>query len=200
MKSKREIRDKINVAKLSENGKSRHYILSYKGNEGKTDPQDMSIQDMIEYVVVNYKYNNNMDEGKLINDLIIFKTYKDDLTLEMNSKERFINCYLTTITVFIGLSTLRLALADLELKDPMINVPDTAFPNPMIDFEEIYRFIKDFIKNAWELIKESKEILVLFLGSFLIVSVLNYFFTKKDSELNRLKTVNNVIHILESIK
>lgn len=64
----------------------RHYKLSYS-SEAISDA--FYTDQLIDYVEKNYINRDTVDEGKLINDLILFKTMKYDIELDIKNNEKF---------------------------------------------------------------------------------------------------------------
>lgn len=64
----------------------RHYKLSYSS---ETVSNACYTDELVDYVEENYTGIDTVDEGKLINDLILFKTMKYDLELDIKNDETF---------------------------------------------------------------------------------------------------------------
>lgn len=220
MEKERPIVDSLNITKV--NGRKRSYSLSYvfkdynKGLETK-DPQDMTAENIMCYLVKNYKNNieldknsknskNNieLDKNKLINDLVIFKSYKEDLEINIKSKELIPVFSTGIITVFTALASLNLALKTFydkkiweylpkkPLEEPPLSphipqspiphesipVPDTGPNNILSKVINLFLKIKNFI---CEIFKAIMNLLKMLIG-FLHDGIKDIFNMLKDSK------------------
>lgn len=109
MKNRKEISKKLNMPVYV--GEKTYYRLSYCFNSGKkgmlvSNPKYMTKDDIISYFNVNYKDKDNIDIGKLVNDLVVFKAYKYDSELLLEDDNIFINtlsilCLLVSLIMVI---------------------------------------------------------------------------------------------------
>lgn len=65
---------------------NRHYQLSYSSETVSSGTQT---DDLVKYVKKNYFNKDHFDRGKLINDLILFKTMKFDIEMDIKRDENF---------------------------------------------------------------------------------------------------------------
>lgn len=103
MKNKNDIINNLNIPIL--NGKRIDYKLSYS-EEVSLSPNNMDCNKMLNYLNKNYKCNEDIDRNKLLNDLITFKSYKDNLEIKIKKDELFSKFISDLITIFIGLVAL----------------------------------------------------------------------------------------------
>lgn len=133
MENGKPIVDSLNITEF--NGRKRSYSLSYvfkeynKGLETK-DPQDMSAENIMCYLIKNYRCNRVPDKNSLINDLIIFKAYKEDLEVNIKSKELIPVFSTGIITVFTALTSLNLALKTFYDKEIWKYLPKKPLEKP----------------------------------------------------------------------
>lgn len=74
------------MGKTTLSPQDRHYDLSYTSETVSSETQT---DDLVDYVEKNYIERDTVDEGKLINDLILFKTMKYDIELDIKNNEKF---------------------------------------------------------------------------------------------------------------
>lgn len=147
------------------------YSLSY--DEEKHRYFDKNF--LLRYLRDNYLNNkDDIKPTKLSNDLITFKTYKDQLVFEQQNSSLFEKILTTSIA--IGSILISLGIGFLNFKD-VIDKKSTA----SIFYDILY------------VIKVLLIIYVIYI-IFYILRISN------NSKLNRLKVINNVIYTLETIK
>lgn len=72
--------------------KELEYKLSSKLDESEQDPSSMNIEQITKYISKKYIEVDKFDcKGQLLNDLIIFKTYRDELKLTVEDQTFFIS-------------------------------------------------------------------------------------------------------------
>lgn len=82
-KNRDNIRHVINAQEVV--GKERNYKLSYELKKDiLNNPQYMLCEDMVSYVIEKYSKDEKIDKYKLINDLIVFKSYASDLEIDIS--------------------------------------------------------------------------------------------------------------------
>lgn len=75
------------------------YLLSYKLNYIKNNPRDLSINEIYEYVETFYR-SGLINKTNMRYDLVIFKSYKDELEVDLRMNELFVTCLNGVITAF----------------------------------------------------------------------------------------------------
>lgn len=122
MDYKNTLKDYLKTEKIDKNGKKRSYELSYefkeykeyKGYKGyflngkkkeiiKRDPQTLTIKNTLDYIEENYVNKDFIEKRKLINDLVVFKTYKDKIELEMADFQFLVSILAICATIFCGI-------------------------------------------------------------------------------------------------
>lgn len=81
------------------------YLLSYKLNYKINDPRDLSINEIYEYVETFYR-SGLINKANLRYDLVIFKSYKDELEVDLRMSEFFVTCLNGVITAFAIIASL----------------------------------------------------------------------------------------------
>lgn len=164
MKAKENINYRTSIGKPAENYFKMKYNLSFETEDDIEILAEMSIQDLIDYLLNSYEEPQKLDKQHLLNDLIIFKSHRDELEMNLKRKELATNIFASFITVVAAVFAVIFAVAK--------NIPCL------------------FIAFA-----------VVMLLSFLIILILLIKnINNKESEINKIKTVNNIIYILEEIK
>lgn len=164
MKAKENINYRTSIGKPAKNYYKMVYNLSFETESNTEILADMTMQDMIDYLLNNYGKPQNFDKQVILNDLIIFKSHKEELEMNLKRKEIATNIFASIIAVIAAVFAVVFASA--------IEIP------------------KWFIGFA----------IVMLFSSSIILSLCHKNFNKKESEINKLKTVNNIIYILEEIK
>lgn len=100
-----KFKDKMNWFDKLIHTQGRDYLLRYKLNYKKNNPRDMSIDEMYEYVEKFYR-GGLFKKDNLKNDLVVFKSYKDELEIELRRREFFVSCLNGAITAFALLLSL----------------------------------------------------------------------------------------------
>lgn len=146
----------------------------------KKDPQEMDIVEMRDYVKKNYVCASYIDKAKLINDLNIFKTYRDNIMIDIETDKMFSDLLTNIITIFS--ITIAVAVGYLSVSNEVSDILGLK--------ESFYRDNYNF--SLWSLISLAPIAIVLF-SSYLIK-------INKNSKLNKQRTINNIVIILESIR
>lgn len=177
-----------NLNIVSVKGRKRYYTLSYvlqikSGNKkikNIYDPQDMNSEEIMWYVVRNYKEKKNFDKNRLMNDLIIFKSYKDDLEQKRSLQNTFSVFFTGIITMIAALISINIGIKDFNYKQssgnhefPKENIPmepPPMGPPPPMDIpgrppdappfdtnllKQIIEYLKSFIERIKSFINES---------------------------------------------
>lgn len=157
MENTNELKKKLRTIKLVD--KKVSYELSYDKTK---DLKNFKRIEMLDYINGYYINGDDLEIEKLINDLITFKTYKDELNLIIENQN-----------AFFGVLALLLAILSISTS-----------------------FKQDHLSNIIAL-----AILVI-LGLLVILIFVTYinFRENKNSNFNKLKVVNNAIHVLEDIR
>lgn len=171
MKAKNNINYRTSIGEPAKNHFKVKYKLSFETKsdldileDGKEILADMLIQDITDYLLNNYGKQKKLDKQHLLNDLIIFKSHRDELEMNLKRKEIATNLFASFITVVAAIFAVVFAVKD--------NIP------------------------TWFIV-----FAILMLFSFLtFLVILIIISNNKESEINKLKTVNNIIYILEEIK
>lgn len=71
-----------------------------------SNPKYMTNDDIINYFNVNYKDKDNIDIGKLVNDLVVFKAYKYDCELSLEDVGYIINTFSILLLIFSLISSI----------------------------------------------------------------------------------------------
>ena len=116
MGKKNDIRKRINFTTFEK--KKICYKLSFfieKEKSGKhiSDPQYMNSKELIQYLNSNYNNDKKLDVDKIINDLIVFKSYRQDLEISIKKDDLFSNFMTDLVTIFIGVVALMTSLKDI---------------------------------------------------------------------------------------
>lgn len=175
MAYKNNLKDYLTTEKISDNEIGRSLELSYRFYESTdkfennqtcenpiSDIRKISNAGLTEYIKINYLEKDDVDRGKLVNDLVVFKTYKYNIKLFIDDDNYFINVLAAQISVM-----------------------------------SIMFVILSFEEESAKIVLTICAILICFIG-------LNYKLyydnrLKKESLFNRIKTVNNIVNILEAL-
>lgn len=191
MSYKNVFKGNLKIETIGENKKSRTYELSYefKNSDEKiiTSPTDMENQDIIDHIQKKYLNEPTIEKVKLINDLVVFKTYRDNLDIEINNEDIFPNLLSNFMTVYVAFLSVEIA-----------NKSD--YLSKILKLNEANSDISAMSDKMHEI---TGNILVIFSAIIVISLVITIFYaieTGKKSNSNKIKTVNNAIHILEALK
>ena len=171
---------------IGDNLKKRHYVLSYKikssySNKIIDDPQYMNVKDIMWYFYEKYKFNQKIDKGKLLNDIVVFKSYKDDLKVKIDKNNLLFESFAGIVTIFAIAIAIAVGFLSIDPKVAGLKFED-------IEFFYITNF--DFVFNMLK---------VLFVASITYI-IIYLIRTDRFSKYNKLMTVNNIIYNLEIIK
>lgn len=164
MKAKKNINYRTSIGKPAKNYFNMEYNLSFETEDDIKILAEMSMQDMIDYLLNNYGKQQKLDKQHLLNDLIIFKSHRDELEMNLKRKEIATNIFSSFITVVAAIFAIIFAAVK--------NIPD------------------------WFIIFA----LVLLFSFPIILNLFNKNFNKKESEINKIKTADNIVYVLEEIK
>lgn len=178
LKKERRIKNSLKNASLI-----KHYL---ERDEYTDNPREMSADKISEYLCVNYVNNSTINKNKLINDLVVFKSYKNYLEIEVDNDKAFWEFIFKYYTMTIAIVTIFLAF----LAVPPERIQGTGL--------EIWlQFKLELIKDDFNIVKYISRLILFYFVSVLIGYLVT---TDRKSDSNRLKTVNNVINTLEAIK
>lgn len=146
----------------------------------KKDPQEMNIVEMRNYVKKNYVCASYIDKSRLINDLNIFKTYRDNILIDIESDKMFSDLLTNIITIF----SISIAVA----------VGYLSVSNEASDILGLkkYFYSSNYRYSLWSLIILTLFAIGLFVSYFIKIN--------ESSKLNKQRTINNIVIILESIR
>lgn len=163
--------------KVSENIKSEEIF----------NPRYMRIKEIEDYINSHYVDQEYIEKSKITNDLVIFKTYRDDLEIDADNDGKFPNLLSTMMTVFI-------AFLSLEIADKSYY---------LAEFSKRKEANLD-VSMISERFHHIDGVILAIVTVIIMISLFKVLFFAlrigKKSIINRLKTVNNVIYILEAIK
>lgn len=157
MKYKSDLKKNLQTIKLVR--KNISYNLSF--NKVK-DLKKFKRLEILKYINDYYINEKELKKEDLMNDLIAFKTYKDELELIVENQ----NVFFSVLALLLALLAIATSLKSERLSDGIALV--------------IFIILLVLIG--------------LIFGAYLI------FRENKESDFNKLKVVNNAIHILEDIK
>ena len=179
----------------------REYKLSYKEDGISEDPQYMDVQEIINYIQTNYlNHQEEKDKSKLINDLIIFQNYRDDLEGCIEIRKNIFNLWKYFITITATLVTLKDIFWKVDNSITRRRIPKTGGRDENSIIIEIFYRIKSFVFRIWNFIKNSQEIRTILIICILIAIFYKLAISYKNSSANRLKTVKQSIRVLENLK
>lgn len=158
----------------------RYYHLSHSLNN-KIDPQEMSIKEIKQYIQDNYVNAEEINKYELINDLNIFKTLREVITIKDNSHKFLVD----TVSFIITILAIALAVAV-----GFLSVEDNVVSLKFCDVNEFYKTNMNFVLNIIRMLPEIGAIYIF----------LYYMAVGKKFGLNKLKTINHVIFTLEAIE
>lgn len=174
MAYKNTLKDIITTEKIADNNIRRDFELSYEtyeskikiGNnevkkELKSDLRSMTNKNIMEYIRNSYIIKDEIEIGKLINDLVIFKTYKYNFEISLDDDNYLMNVFGIQIAI----------LTIVFMMDS-----DDTFVLKMIKIS----ILSVLIYKNWKSYYDER--------------------LKETSKLNRLRTINNAVNILEAIK
>lgn len=179
----------------------REYQLSYKKHCFLQDPQYMDVQEIIDYIQINYvNYQGKNEKAKLINDLVVLENYKDDLEETIAIRKNIFNIWKYFITISVSLVTLRNMLSQVKNSKKGGPIPNTGTLDEDLIIVEIFYRIKSFIFRILYFIRNSQEIQTILIICVLIAIFYKLIISYRNSTTNRLKTVKQSIRVLENLK
>ncbi len=178
-------------------GQRRYYFLSHRKNdprnkfqkfmgidgEFKPDPQEMTLKEIRSYVNEHYIQASDINIYELINDLNIFKSYREEIKIENEIKGIFrdvVSLIMTIIAIFIAVAV------------GFLSVDESTLLRFDYDVGKFYGANFKFVYEMRGLLFKSIVVFPLFLYFIDIVN--------KKSGFNKLKTLNYTILTLESIR
>lgn len=182
MEYKSDLKKHLKTAKLKSNNIS--YELSY---EKVKDLNYLNIEEILRYINDNYINDKKLKKEDLINDLIAFKSYKDEIEVHFKIQDLFEKVNSFQITVFFTLISLIVAFIQISSSIAMF-ITDKASD-------------KSFFKESLSNIQICLIFIIYVLIVIIIANMIYYFIrNRKNSKYNKLMTINNAIHILEALK
>lgn len=168
---------------------TRTYNLMFKYNNKILDPNNMKIQDIINYTKTHYIESKRLIPIEcLVHDLIVFENYRDDLESDIRSNDNLFSF----LGVLIGLFSGTFTIIEIGSK----RIPETGgFLNPNI-FEKILIYASKFKK----FLEDNKILIAIFITIFTSIWIYKLVIYGRNSKSNKLKTVNQVIRVLINIK
>lgn len=108
MAYKNTLKDYLTFEKLKEDkskidkyfNQEREYQLSFKSDNYENNPHHMTIKNVIDYVQTNYVEQDTIEKGNLINDLVVFKTCRDNIELGIDDQGFIINILAIQIATY----------------------------------------------------------------------------------------------------
>lgn len=185
---KKVLFEKTKILKREKQKQDRIYHLSYKIKSSKSkkmtnNPRDLSYKDIYVYARKFYVEKNYVDRRKLENDLIIFKTLKEDLEISINKDIFLVNCFSILTAVFA-------VMAAIDTNKPRI-------------FTGKLNIGKHFRMYIIEQKSKSDTFVIIGLYSLFTILLIGYLLSLWGSKSyfpNKIKSVNHVIFTLEAIK
>ena len=206
------IKRKLSIGKLTkEDGclkeffnQKREYKLSYSEDDKILNPINMEIEDIIDYVQKEYvERKGKIEKNCLVNDLLIFKNCRYDLQLSIENFEKVFTFWVKIITLFISLIVLISGIDKENINtnengmhntDNKVSAQVAFNPLAMLAVPIIY-LINIIVKSPISY----KSIYALFLLSPLIRISYAYLRFGRKTYTNKLKTINQVINLLEDM-
>lgn len=196
MEYKNKLKDKIEnvliektkIFKINIPKRDREYKLSYEiethKNKGTTNnPREISFETFYKYVKRFYVEQDYIDIGKIENDLVVFKTYKEDMEISLANDVFLLNC----LSILIAVFALIVAITTNKTSIIIGKLEKGGF------FKALFREIENN--------NEFFTVTGLFtLACILLIAFLLSIWSSKSYFPNRIKSVNNVIFTLEAIK
>lgn len=173
----------------------RYYHLSHRKNDSRTklqrfiglngelksDPQEMSLEEIRNYVNKYYIHASYVNIYELINDLNIFKSYKEEIKIENEIKQICRDTIASILTIMAIFSAVAVGFLSVD-KGVLAKFRKHVYNFYGTNFKFIFRMM-------W--------ILTACIVAYLIFL---YWNVNKKSGFNRLKTLNYTILTLESIR
>lgn len=189
MANKNDLIKSLDMVRIGDNLKKRHYVLSYKikssySNKIIDDPQYMNVKDIMWYFYENYKFNQKIDQGKLLNDIVVFKSYKEDLKVKIDKDNLLFESFAGFITIIA--IAIAIAVGFLSIDPKVVG----------LKIKELKK-IKDFYITNFDFVFNMLKVLIV---ASIIYVIIYLIATERFSKYNKLMTVNNIIYNLETIK
>lgn len=171
---------------------TRTYNLMFKYNNKTLDPNNMKVQDIINYTKTHYIESKRLIQIEcLVHDLIVFENYRDDLESDIRSKQKLFSFLGALIALFSG----TLSIIEFGIKRRR-RIPRTGgFLNPNF-FEKILVYLSKFKK----FLEDNKLLTAIVITIFISIWIYKLVIYGRNSKSNKLKTVNQVIRVLINIK
>lgn len=161
----------------------KNYLERYEYTD---NPREMSVDKISEYLRVNYVNNSTINKNKLINDLVVFKSYKSYLEIEVDNDKAFWEFIFKYYTMTFAIVTIFLAF---------LAVSPERIQGTGLELWLEYKL--EQIKDDFNIVNYISILILFYLTS---VPIGHLVTTDRKSDSNRLKTVNNVINTLEALK
>ena len=180
--------EKFKFLNIEKTKQDRIYSLSYKikstkNNKITNNPREMSFEDFYKYAEDHYVDNYYIYKGDIENDLVVFKTYKEDMEISIAKDSFLLNCISILIAIFA-----------------IIAVMNTNKNSIIIGKLEKSGFFKACLREI-----ENDNGFFIVAGFFTLATILlvGFLLLTRSSKYyypNRIKSVNNVIFTLEAIR
>lgn len=178
------------IKKMFDN--TRTYNLMFKYNNKTLDPNNMKVQDIINYTKTNYIESKRLIQKEcLVHDLIVFENYRDDLESDIRSKEKLFSF----LGILVGLLSGALTIIQFE-RNKRPGIPPAGGILNLNFFEKILAYASEFKK----FLVDNKISITIFIIIFTIAWIYKLVIYRRNSKFNKLKTVNQVIRVLINIK
>lgn len=140
---------------------------------GKLDPNSMSTDAINKYIIDFYLKDNNSEDhyNNLIKDLLVFKSFKEDLQFNINNDEFIRNTIYKMFSVPIAMGSIVFAME---------------------------KFIKENYKPNFDVLWDYYS--VFFIIFIFVIARMYWLSFKRNSPEKKLRSVNQAILILENIK
>lgn len=151
---------------------TRYYELSHNIDDFNGDLDELEYEDLKKYIIDYYINNDNIYKGDILNDLVVFKTYRDNLQLRLKHYDILINLS----TILIAYSSLYTAIKLNKAGQVIIHLPC----NKSLDIVNLLGLLGWF-------------------GAVLSL-IIFCLWNRKDLPPNKINNINNTIYILEAFK
>lgn len=188
MAYKNTLKGSIKKVLIEKNKQNRKYQLSYeiemnKNKKITNDPTEMSFEDFYKYAEDFYVDDYYIYRGNIENDLVVFKTYKADMEINLTKDIFLVNCFSILIAVFAVMVAMNANKTRAFIGKFKQGCLFKIFLREIENNNDLF-----FVAGAFTLL------------SILLVAFLIAIWNSKTYYPNRIKSVNNVIFTLEAIR
>lgn len=172
------------------------YELSYPSEKGL---EDFEREDFIRFIYNNYLNNENLEEDKLNKDLIVLKTYHDEIEYKINHRYDYSILFETLIKMLNLVRKLVLTFLTFDFGIDFVKIIAAS------EIQEANMALKDLFTE----ILKTKIYFINILVGILICTILTYTLSfifkrrdisKKEDDIENLISVKNAIYKLETLK